>query len=113
MKKYFVTILIASIAIASFPLISLAQEAPQNMEEAKTFGKNILERLPGAMKDVWHNKALPIWGSMWNWAKPKVQSLLEKLWGLTNQDMPDVKEEFQKEKQEMQKDLWERFKALF
>ena len=110
-----------NIFLTSFPLAVLAQEMPQTMGEAKDLGLNILERLPGAMKDVWQNQALPIWWNMWIWTKgfwastlgSKVQGLWEKLWGLTGQKTPDVKEEFQKEKQEMQKDLWERFKGLF
>ncbi|MFH1714279.1 MAG: hypothetical protein ABH831_01635 [Candidatus Nealsonbacteria bacterium] len=113
MKKYFAAILMINIALVSLPLTALAEEAPQTMEEAGTLGMNILERLPSAMKDVWFNQVLPLWQNMWVWAKPKVQNLWEKLLALTGKEMPDIKEEFQKEKDEMQQDLWERFKGLF
>ncbi len=123
MKKYLAAILITNIMLASFPLTALAQdqEMPQTVEETETFSMNILKRLPNAIKDAWYNQALPLWRKMWVWVKnlwastlgSKVQSLWEKLWGLTGQETPDVKEEFQKEKQEMQQDLWERFKNLF
>lgn len=120
MKKYFAAILIINIVLASFPLTILAQAMPQTMEEAATFGMNILERLPNAIKDAWYNQALPLWWNMWVWTKgfwastlgSKVQNLWEKLWGLTGQETPDIKGEFQKETQEMQQDLWERFKGL-
>ena len=121
MKKYFAAILIINIFLTSFPLTALAEEVPQTMEEAQSFGMNILERLPNAIKEVWSNQALPLWWNMWVWTKgfwdstlgSKVQGLWEKLWGLTGQETPDIEGEFQKEKQEMQKDLWERFKELF
>ncbi|OGZ22347.1 MAG: hypothetical protein A2922_02765 [Candidatus Nealsonbacteria bacterium RIFCSPLOWO2_01_FULL_43_36] len=121
MKKIITIVLIINIALASFPLSALAQEAPQTMEEAKVFGLNLLERLPNAIKNVWQNQALPIWWNMWVWTKGFwertlggwVENIWQKLWRLTGKETPDVKNEFQKEKQEMQKDLWERFKELF
>ncbi|MEK7503384.1 MAG: hypothetical protein AAB577_00125 [Patescibacteria group bacterium] len=121
MKKYIAGILMINIVLASFPLAALAQEVPQTVGDAQALGLNILQRLPNAVRDIWQNQALPIWRSMWAWVKnlwdntlgSKVQGLWEKLWGLTGQKTPDVKGEFQKEKQEMQKDLWERFKDLF
>ena len=120
MKRVITAILIMSVLATILPAQTLA-EVPQTVEETETLGLNILERLPGALKDVWQNQALPLWWNMWVWTKgfwkntlgSKVQSLWEKLWGLTGEAPPDVEGEFQKEKQEMQKDLWERFKALF
>jgi len=100
------------------PALSLAQTTT---DEMGNLGFKILERLPGAIKDVWQNQALPIWQNTWAWTKgfwdstlgSKVRSLGQKIWGLTGQETPDVKTEFQKEKKEMQNDLWERFKGLF
>ena len=120
MKKVITIILIMSVLITVFPVGARA-ESPQTAEEAKTLGLDVLERLPGAIKDVWQNQALPIWWSMWVWTKgfwdstlgSKVQSLWIKLWGMTGQGTPDIEGEFQKERQEMQKDFWERFKDLF
>lgn len=105
------------------PGLSLAQEMPQTIEEAENVGKNILEQLPGAIKEVWHNQALPTFAKMWVWVKnvwenglgAKVKILFGKIWSLTGEEPPDVEkigEEFQKEKQEMRQDLWERFKKL-
>lgn len=120
MKKVITAILIMSVLTTVFPPVTRA-EVPQTVEEAKTLGLNILERLPNAIKDIWQNQALPLWWNMWVWTKgfwastlgSKVQGLWEKLWGLSDQTPPDLKNEFRKEKQEMQKDLWERFKDLF
>ena len=57
---------------------------------------------------------------MWVWTKGfwesrlgyKVEILWQKFLGLLGKESPDIKGEFQKERQEMQKDLWERFKDL-
>ncbi len=121
MKKYFAAVLLINIVLGSFPLAALAQEVTPTMGDAQTLGLNILQRLPSAVRDIWYNEALPIWRSMWAWFKNvwdstlggQVETLWQKLWGLTGQKTPDVKTEFQKEKTEMQKDLWERFKGLF
>jgi len=113
MKKYLAVISII-ILMTNLPLIVLAQEeAPKTVGEAKNLGTGILERLPGTIKDIFYNQALPLWRKMWVWTEPKIQILWEKLWGFTGEKTPDVKVEFQKEKEEMQNDLWERFKALF
>jgi len=112
MKKIIIAMLMISILGSCLPAKTLAG-VPQTAEESKILVTNILERLPGAIKDVWQNQALPIWWNMWLWSKPKIQSLWEKFWRLTGQQTPDVKGEFQKEKQEMQNDLWQRFKDLF
>lgn len=104
------------------PTFGFAQttQVPQTMGEAQTLGLNILERLPDAIKSVWYNQALPIWLNMWRIAKSlwenglgaKVEMLWQKFLGLIGKESPDVKGEFQKEQQEMKKDLWERLKEL-
>lgn len=120
MKKIITAILTISILGSCLPIGARA-EIPQTVDESKTLALNVLERLPGAIKDVWQNQVLPMWWNMWAWTKgfwasslgSKIKSLWEKIWGLTGQATPDVKGEFQKETEEMQQDLWERFKGLF
>jgi len=96
------------------------QTAPQTMDEAKSFGLDVLSRLPEAAKDVWQNQALPIWMGMWSWFKgywtSTLGSIVEVWWdkflSLLGKDTTDIKGEFEKEKKEMQKDVWDRFKDL-
>ncbi len=121
MKKIITAILIASILASVVPAATLAAEPPQTLQETGTLGLSILKQLPDAIKEVWQNQALPLWWNMWVWTKTfwastlgaKVEALWEKFWSLTGHAPPDLKNEFQKENQEMQKDLWERFKDLF
>lgn len=104
------------------PTFGLAQTSPvpQTVEEAESLGLKILDKLPGAIKDVWQNQALPIWWNMWLWAKgfwestlgAKVETLWQKFLNLIGKESPDIEGEFQKEKQEMQKDLWDKFLEL-
>lgn len=111
-------LIIAGLVLPSF---SLAQEpfevaAPQTMGEAKDFTMSILTKLPEAVKRVWREEALPLWQGMWEWAKPLIEPWRNKLLGLFGEEVekrrPGLEKEFQKEKKEMQKDLWERFKDL-
>lgn len=106
------------------PGFCLAEEEPAQMpetvDEAKSWGINILKALPNAVGDVWQRQALPIWHNMWNWVKstwnsslgPIVESWWQKFLNLLGRETPELKEEFQKEKEEMQKDIWQRFKDL-
>jgi len=113
------------------PSVCFAQEGtiqmPQDIEEAKSLSFDILKRLPEAIKDVWQNQALPLWQNMWDWVKnfweryagDKVGELWQKFLNLLGKETPDLKQEFQKEKEEMTKDvpqvgesLWQRFQDL-
>ena len=104
------------------PTFTLAQglEQPQTIEEAESLGLKILTALPGAVKKAWQEEALPLILKMWHWAKNVwdsylsswVNDLWKKLLNLVGKESPDIKQEFQKEKQEMQQDLWDRFKDL-
>jgi len=106
----------------SLPGSLLAQgvEQPKTMEEAESLGMKILTALPGAAKKVWQEEAMPFLLKMWNWAKGiwdtyigyRVGNLWQKVLDLLGKEKPDLKEEFQKEKEEMEKDLWDRFKDL-
>ena len=126
--KSILSLLIIGLILPSF---CFAQEGtpqmPQDIEEAKSFGFDILKRLPEAIKDVWQNQALPLWQNMWDWVKnfwetyvgDKVGDLWQKFLNLLGKETPDLGEEFQKEKEEMRKDvpevgrsLWQRFQDL-
>ena len=122
MKKYFLSILIINVLVLSLPGGLLAQgiDQPKTMEEAESLGMKILTALPSAVKKVWQEETLPFLLKMWNWAKNiwdnyigyKVENLWKKFLNLLGKESPDIKKEFQKEKEEMQKDLWQRFKDL-
>lgn len=89
---------------------------PQTVEEARDFGMKILSKLPDAAKRVFWEEALPFWQKMWEWAKPVIDPWLQKFLNLLGKEVekrrPGLEQEFQKEKEEIQKDLWERFKDL-
>tara|TARA_Y100000310_G_scaffold49195_2_gene45498 strand:+ start:2456 stop:2899 length:444 start_codon:yes stop_codon:yes gene_type:complete len=137
-----VTAFFILLSLIPAPLVVLAKEevvpiqAPETVEEAQEFGKQILFALPGAMKDVWEQQALPLWRGMWNWFQniweqyvfPWLQSLWNKILGIFGQEIekrrPYIEEEFQKEKEELtqelkekipepSKTLWDRLKGFF
>ncbi|MFH1841481.1 MAG: hypothetical protein ABH800_01845 [Candidatus Nealsonbacteria bacterium] len=123
MKKQTLSIvLITGILLAGFPFSSFAEtsklpQIPENFEEAKSFVFDILKAIPEAAKDVWHNEAWPFFLNVWDnsksfWEKnmePKVKIWWQKLSNLFNKEVeerkPGLKEEFQKEKEEMKADL--------
>ena len=103
-------------------------EPPNTIEEAKGFSLEILHKLPDAIKEVWNNQALPILKRMWEKAqgpletyiKPKAQEIINWLKDLLGKEIeertPMIKEEFEKEKEEMIGDMpsvWERLKNLW
>jgi len=97
-----------------------ALQVPQTVDEAKSLSMKILSALPGATKKVWQEEAWPFILKMWDWARgfwdsylgSKVTSLWQKFFKLLGKDTPDLKKEFQKEKEEMEQDFWQRFKEL-
>lgn len=117
--------LILGLTLPSFCLAQSVQEGtidmPQTMEEAKGFSMDILKALPDAVKKVWQEEAWPFILNMWEWVqgpwntyvKPKVEVWWQQFLGLVGKEQPDLKKEFQAEREEMQKDFWERFKDLF
>ncbi len=94
---------------------------PQTIEEAKGFGLNILKALPDATKKVWQEEAWPFILQMWGWAQDMwntylghyVEDWWNKVLNWTGKEPANLQTEFQKERQEMEKDTWERFKDLF
>lgn len=109
---------------------SFAQEAPKNIEEAKTLGERILKGFPQALKGSWQ-EALGIWGRMANWFKgvwdsyisPFFKSIWAKLMSILGKEVeerkPEIKEGLKDEIEEMKegvsqtgKSFWQRFKEL-
>ncbi|MDP3990860.1 MAG: hypothetical protein Q8P63_01005 [Candidatus Nealsonbacteria bacterium] len=122
MKKYIVSILIINIFFLGLPIYQTSAQiqAPETINDVKTLGLEALKQLPRAVKDVWDNEGLPFFLKMWGWVKGFWDSTLgnivetwwQKLLKALGKEMPDINQEFQKEKKEMEKDLWERFKDL-
>ena len=111
-------IIIITILINFFlPSFSFAQqEMPQTVGEAKSLGLNIVNQLPEAVKKVWREEAMPLFGKMWIWSKPVVDPWWQKLSGILGKEVekrkPAVEEEFKKEKEEMWNDIWQKLKGL-
>jgi len=125
MMMNFKTIINLSLAFSLvLPSFCFAQEQtspmPQTIEEAESLGMRILTALPEAVKKVWREEALPFWQKMWAWAqgpwnsyiKPKVEFWWQRFLSLLGKETPDLEKEFQKERKEMEKDLWHRFRDL-
>lgn len=114
MKKYFLFILIINVLVLSLPggLLAQGAEQPKTVEETKGLVMEILTGLPGAVKKVWQDEAKPLIIKIWSWARGFLEPWWQKFLDLLGKETPDIKEEFQKEKKEMQKDLWQRFKDL-
>lgn len=114
------SLIIMAMLTLILPTFSLANHegitAPQTLGEAKNFSIGILSKLPEAVKRVWKEEALPVWQKMWEWAKPVIDPWRQRFLGLLGREVekrrPDIEKQFQEEKEEMQNDLWERFKNL-
>jgi hypothetical protein len=134
------TILISLFALSLIiPLSVIGQvqiQQPENLEEAKQMGEKALEVTkkegPGIMENVFTKEVIPIWKQMFYWAKSNlwdnwIGSWLKNFWndttsllkGEVSERKPVVKEEFQKEKQELKneapsffKNLWGKLKEL-
>ena len=112
-------LLIFGLLLPSFYLAQ-AIEQPQTMEEAKGLGMEILTALPDATKKVWQEEAWPFILQMWGWAREiwdtyigyRVEAWWNQFLELVGKEPTDLEQEFQKERKEMQKDVWERFKDL-
>lgn len=105
----------------ALPWAAAAQEqlgsAPQTVEEAKGFAMQVLSRLPEAIKRIWEGEALPVWRGMWDWFTGFWQNSIGPIVGPwlnkeIKQRKPEIEQQFQEEKEEMQEDLWQRFKDL-
>lgn len=106
------------------PSLCFAQEqapqVPQTVDEAKSLSMEIVNALPGAIKKVWREEAWPIISNIWDWAKgfwdsylgSKISGLWQKFLKFLGKDDLNIEKEFEKEKQEIKQDFWQRFKDL-
>jgi len=94
---------------------------PQTLEEVKEIGEKALEKtqkeLPGILERIWKGEVLPFWQKMFNWFKRNIFSDIEN-W-FEQKFKPQAEKEFEKEKEEMKKELpevtkslWEKFREL-
>ncbi len=118
-----VALVILNLVLPNFIFAQEAPAVPETLEEAKSFGLSILDKLPNAVKQVWREEALPQLKKIWDMVKGPVESLWNKFLSLLGKEVekrrPVLEEEFAKEKEEMSKDLpktsqsiWQRFKDL-
>lgn len=115
------------------PVLGLGQqapnqiEAPKTIEEAEKMAREAItvaeKELPGILERIWRDEVMPVWGNMWEWVKPRIKSIWQRVQELLGREIekrkPIIEEELQREKQELKKEapeigrpLWERFKEL-
>ena len=129
-KTIYNLIVILSISSLILPGFSFAAyegsgvSAPQNIEEAKNLGIEILSKLPEAVKNVWQKEALPFWQKMWQWflgfwnnvAWPIIDPWRQKLIDLLSKEVekrrPAIEEEIKETAPVIGNSLWEKFKDL-
>ncbi len=110
-------------------------QAPETIDDAVDFGKQIGEQIPGEVEKIFDSEVMPIWTKMWEWFADKwdqtivgwIDGIVANLVGLVGREIekrgPQIQEEFEKEKEELKeelknetgeaaKGLWERFKSL-
>jgi NRPS condensation-like uncharacterized protein len=110
-KNFINLLLILSLAL---PISSFAQQQtkikqPENLEEAKEMGKQAIEttqkELPGILKKIWKEEALPVWQKMWEWFRENILVKIESLFKSEyEKKKPEVKEEFKKKTEEIKKE---------
>lgn len=119
-SKYLILFLLTALLLCdSGFVLAEVPKAPQTFKEAETMGKEILWGFPQALRKPWQ-EAVAVWGKMGGWFGNFWNSYIS-LWlsDVWQKRKPEVKEEFEKEKQEMREDvfkgtktLWQRFKEL-
>jgi hypothetical protein len=131
-------LVIAIIIFIALPVLTFGQSVsvPENPQQVKEMGDKAITIVEnqgaGIIKDIFKNEVLPVWKKMFTWAKTrfwdnKLETKFSNLWKTSKQVVntevqerkPEVKEEFQKEKQELKteapvvgKSLWEKFKEI-
>lgn len=125
MKKILLIIIILGFVFAYVPPSAAQEEqapiqAPETIQEAQGLGLQILQGIPGAVKEVWEGEVLPLWAKMWQIAKniwdryifSWIRSLWEQLLSLFGQEIekrkPIIEQEFQREKEELKQELKEK-----
>ena len=130
------------------PPIEAPETIEEGKNMVKKGGEKVIEMMPGVIKKIWKEEVVPIWGKMWQWTKNiwksyavrtfdflwyenlkpaiknTVQFIKDEVRDFVGHEVvtkkPIIEEEFEKEKEEMKKEipqstqsLWERFKNLF
>jgi Na+-transporting methylmalonyl-CoA/oxaloacetate decarboxylase gamma subunit len=112
-------------------------EAPKTLEEGKDLikkgGEKVVEVMPGVIKKIWREEAVPIWKGMWQWAKDiwknyavktfnflwydnlkpgikeTIQFIKDEVREFIGKEVatkkPIIEEEFEKEKEEMKEEI--------
>ena len=131
-SKIISILIIFGILLPSFSFAQQSITPPGTLDEAKKIGERALEtaqkEIPGIFERIWKEEVLPVWQKIFNWVKSKIWEpylwpWFENIQALFGEELekrkPIIKEEFQKEKQEIKteapqlgKSLWERFKEL-
>ncbi|MFH1657285.1 MAG: hypothetical protein ABH919_02355 [bacterium] len=119
-KLYKIIISLSILSAVILPIHSLAEaekptEAPETIEEAGSFMGNFVNKIPQAFGAAWE-KAKEIWAGTWvKWWNESIKPWGEDVWREicrffgqeVEERKPLIKEEFEKEKQEMKEDLAE------
>jgi len=129
------TVIVIALIMPAFYILADVVAVPQNINEAKEKGiavvTQLLQQIPQQVTVIWKNEVLPIWSNMWQrgesfyvqYAAPTIKNMLQKAQSIAGQEIkkrePVVRDEFNKETQEMQKDIpivskgiWDRFMEL-
>jgi hypothetical protein len=129
MRKTLITLLMISTLIGPCGVLAVS-EPPQDMQGVGTAIGKILSGFPAVLRIVWQ-EALGVWGRMLSWVKDFWNSYIASwfngifnkvknfIFGEVEKRKPEAQQEFEKDKQEMKKEvpqvtqsLWERFKDL-
>lgn len=125
-RKLYISIIVLSIISLGLVNFVFAQnpEIPADLNQTQKIGegiwKTIRQTLPDAVKNIWQEQVLPVWQKMLDWFNQKIGFKIKGLFlGEIEKRGPIIKDEFQKEKQEVKEEapkvgqsLWEKFKEL-
>ena len=118
MRKYVFLLIFATVFLPQFSFAQELPKIPSTVDEGKTFGISMITQFPSAALKAWKEQAMFVFRTMWGMS----QNLLKTAWKELEKRKPNIKKEFQEEKEEIKADipdtldtgrsLWERFKEL-
>jgi len=136
-KKIILALIILGLLLPGFAFSEQPPsiQAPETLEEAREIGeragKEIKEKLPGILEQIWKEEVMPIWRGMWQWFNgvwnrhigPRIEAIWQRIQELLGKEIekrkPIIEEELEREKEELKKELpevgkslWQRFKEL-
>lgn len=90
------------------------------LEKLKDFWQFLITNVPLTLKEAWKEKVFPIWKKMWEWFKENVWLKIKETFSEeVKEKKPVIKEEFEKEKEELKSEslkfwqfLWKKLKEL-